>query len=139
MSHTWFAALAVAGLLAVTAPAYAAEGADAPATKEDIRMLVEQMDKRFEQAERRFEQIDKRFEQVERRFEQIDKRFEFIQMLLIALFTASIGMPLWIERQRRSEADAHFPREFDRLLTAMREAAVHNPQFKEVLSAARLL
>ncbi|GAB6888845.1 hypothetical protein JCM13304A_23450 [Desulfothermus okinawensis JCM 13304] len=44
--------------------------------REMIRIILEQMDKRFEQIDKRFEQIDKRFEQIDKRFEQIDKRFE---------------------------------------------------------------
>ena len=44
-----------------------------PATKQDIQMLMQQMDKRFEQMDKRFEQMQK---QIDRRFEQVDKRFE---------------------------------------------------------------
>ena len=51
-----------------------------PATKDDIKMLIHQMDKRFEQVDKRFEQVDKRLEmiqkQMDKRFEQVDKRFE---------------------------------------------------------------
>ena len=53
------------------------------ATKEDIKMLLdfigkrfETIDKRFEDMNRRFETIDKRFEDMNKRFETIDKRFE---------------------------------------------------------------
>jgi DNA anti-recombination protein RmuC len=64
----------------------------------EVKVLREDMDKRFEQVDRRFEQVDKRFEQMredmdkrfeqmredmdkrfeqmDRRFEQVDKRFE---------------------------------------------------------------
>ena len=59
------------------------------ATKSDIAMVLEQMDKRFEQMDKRFEQMEKRFEQMEKRFEllkeemekrfeQVDKRFEYM-------------------------------------------------------------
>ena len=57
------------------------------ATKEDIKMILDFMerrfnaiDKRFEDVNRRFEAMDKRFEDLisysEKRFEAIDKRFE---------------------------------------------------------------
>ena len=57
--------------------------------RNEMVLLREDMDKRFEQAkietarqfeqvEKRFEQVEKRFEQVERRFEQVDKRFEVL-------------------------------------------------------------
>ena len=46
--------------------------------RELIKIILEQMDKRFEQIDKRFEQIDKRFEQIDKRFEQVNKRFEQI-------------------------------------------------------------
>lgn len=46
--------------------------------RELIKIILEQMDKRFEQIDKRFEQVDKRFEQIDKRFQQIDKRFELI-------------------------------------------------------------
>jgi hypothetical protein len=61
------------------------------ATKEDIRMILEFMEKRFDDINKRFEAIDKRFEDLisysdkrfeelksysDKRFESIDKRFE---------------------------------------------------------------
>ena len=50
------------------------------ATKEDLKMLIEMFNKRFEEINRRFEAIDKRFEDMQRymnaRFEAVDKRFE---------------------------------------------------------------
>jgi hypothetical protein len=47
-------------------------------TDRRIDLLHDEMNKRFEQIDKRFEQIDKRFEQVDKRFEQVDKRFEQI-------------------------------------------------------------
>ncbi|NPV39622.1 hypothetical protein BREVNS_0917 [Brevinematales bacterium NS] len=49
------------------------------ATKSDIALILEQMDRRFELMEKRIEQVEKRFEHVERRFEQIDKRFDLMK------------------------------------------------------------
>ncbi len=50
------------------------------ATKEDLKMLIEMINKRFEAVDKRFEDMNKRFEDLqkymERRFEAIDKRFE---------------------------------------------------------------
>ena len=56
------------------------------ATKEDIKMLMQMMDKRFEAVDKRFEDLyrymDKRFEAVDKRFENMqksmDKRFEAV-------------------------------------------------------------
>jgi tetrahydromethanopterin S-methyltransferase subunit G len=72
------------------------------ASKDDIKMLVYHMDKRFEQVDKRFEQVDKRFEQVDKRFElmqqqmdkrfeQVDKRFDTQLYLIIAGFTLIMG------------------------------------------------
>jgi hypothetical protein len=57
------------------------------ATKEDIALLIQEMDKRFDATERRFEtmqaEIDRRFDATERRFEtmqaEMNKRFETMQ------------------------------------------------------------
>ena len=45
----------------------------APATKDDIKMLIQQMDKRFEDVNRRFEDVNRRFEDVNKRFEDMQK------------------------------------------------------------------
>ena len=52
---------------------------------EQIKMMLDTMNKRFEQVDKRFEQVDKRFEQVDKRFEQVDKRFS----QMFAYFTTS--------------------------------------------------
>ncbi|NJM15641.1 MAG: hypothetical protein HC896_09950 [Bacteroidales bacterium] len=52
------------------------------ATKEDIKMLMLMMEKRFEAVDKRFEAVDKRFEDqmayMNMRFEAVDKRFEAV-------------------------------------------------------------
>jgi hypothetical protein len=53
------------------------------ATKDDIKALIAEMDKRFEAVDKRFEAVDKRFEAMDRRFEalqrEMDRRFEALQ------------------------------------------------------------
>jgi hypothetical protein len=65
---------------------------DAFASKDDIRVLVEAMDRRFEAMERRFEAMDRRFEalqaEMERRFEAMDRRFEALQAAMERRFEA---------------------------------------------------
>jgi len=51
---------------------------DKLATKEDLRLLIEMMDKRFEAVDKRFEAMEKRFELIDQRFELIDQRFEAV-------------------------------------------------------------
>ncbi|MHA1648406.1 MAG: hypothetical protein ACTSVL_12625 [Promethearchaeota archaeon] len=66
------------------------------ATKEDIKELIREMDKRFESMDKRFEamqiQMDKRFESMDKRFEamqiQMDKRFEAMQIQMDKRFDA---------------------------------------------------
>jgi hypothetical protein len=51
---------------------------DRLATKEDLKMLLEFMEKRFEAVDKRFEDMSKRFEAIDKRFEDMSKRFEAI-------------------------------------------------------------
>ncbi len=48
---------------------------DKLAAKEDLRMLIELIDKRFEDVNRRFEDMNRRFEDINRRFEDVNERF----------------------------------------------------------------
>ena len=72
---------------------------EAVATKNDIKMLIQYMDKRFESAQhnmdKRFDlmqhNMDKRFEAVDKRFESIDKRFESANNLMYS-FMGLIGL-----------------------------------------------
>jgi len=57
------------------------------ATKDDIKLLIEQMNLRFEEVNRRFEEIDRRFEEIDRRFEVVEKRLNFIQWFIALGFT----------------------------------------------------
>ncbi|MHA1584437.1 MAG: hypothetical protein ACTSWL_04225 [Promethearchaeota archaeon] len=73
------------------------------ATREDIKDLIQEMDKRFEVVDKRFEamqkqmdkrfeamqkQMDKRFDAVDKRFEVVDKRFEAMQKQMDKRFDA---------------------------------------------------
>lgn len=51
---------------------------DRLATKEDIRLIIEFIEKRFGDVNKRFEDINKRFEDMNKRFEDINRRFEDI-------------------------------------------------------------
>ncbi len=46
------------------------------ATKEDLKLFIDMVNKRFEDMNKRFEAVDKRFEDMNKRFEDINKRFE---------------------------------------------------------------
>ena len=74
------------------------------ATKQDIKMLVEQMreDHRIlrEDINKRFEQVDKRFEQMQenmnKRFEQVDRRFEQMQENMNKRFELMTHIMYWM-------------------------------------------
>ena len=71
------------------------------ATKEDIKMVLVMMEKRFEAVEKRFEAVDKRFESVDKRFEDLyrymDKRFEDMNKKFNMMFAfMNIGFGLLI-------------------------------------------
>ena len=62
------------------------------ATKEDIKMLMQMMDKRFEAVDKRFEAVDKRFEDL---YKHMDKRFEDMNKKFAMMFTfMNIGFAL---------------------------------------------
>jgi len=100
---------------------------EAPATKDDIKLIIEQMDKRFEQ--------------VDKRFEQIDKRIEFLQSVLYIILGASIGSPFVAEYFARRK-DKEFQEEHERvtkIIFALRDIAKDNPKIKESLQTAGIL
>ena len=49
---------------------------DKLATKEDLRLLIEMMNARFEALQR---EMDKRFEAVDKRLDSLEKRLSFMQ------------------------------------------------------------
>ncbi|MBS7650755.1 MAG: hypothetical protein QXV46_02805 [Candidatus Bathyarchaeia archaeon] len=60
---------------------------DRSATKEDIRLILDFMEKRFEDINKYFGDINKRFEDVNRRFDDlryyVDKRVGLVEKLLL--------------------------------------------------------
>ncbi|MEK7845937.1 MAG: hypothetical protein AAB257_03130 [Nitrospinota bacterium] len=129
-------------------PAYAQQYA----TKDDIAVILKEIHTLREDMTREMralredmikdmqtlrEDMNKRFEQVDKRFEQVDKRFEFIQILLVALFAASIGSPFlsrWLDKRREDNI-----LELERLLIALKEYARQDEKMKEIFRNAKLL
>ena len=116
-----------------------------PATKEDIKLVLEQMDKRFtamqHNIDKRFEQVDKRFEQVDKRFEQIERRFDTIFNILYILMGLVFASP-FIAIYLRDKKDAEDKKNFDTLkglLFTLREFAQDNETIAKSLRAANLL
>ena len=105
-----------------------------PATKDDIKLLIEQMDKRFEQ-------MDKRFEQIDKRFEQVDKRLDFMQSLIYALMGLVFASPfiaIYLRDKKEAE-DRKITDNMKGVLFVLREMAQNDEKLSKSLKAAGLL
>jgi hypothetical protein len=96
-----------------------AAGSD-PATKDDLKAVLQTLEKRFEQA---------------------DKRLEFHQSLLLVLIAGMIGFPFVIDylARRRYAADRKTLDEARRAVMALRELATKDKKVAEALRIAGLL
>ncbi len=103
-----------------------AAGGDA-ATKDDLKAVLQV--------------IEKRFELIDKRFEQIDKRLDFHQSLLIILLVGMIGSPFLIESlaRRREAADKQALDEARRAVIALRELSTKDKKVAEAMRIAGLL
>ncbi len=97
--------------------------AQQPATKDDLRLVIEAMDRRFEA--------------VDRRFESIDRRLDFLQNLTLALLGFVLASPFIIEymARRRSDRDTAALDDSRKVIIALREAAQKD---KNLANALRL-
>ena len=105
-----------------------------PATKDDIKLLIGQMDKRFEQ-------MDKRFEQIDKRFEQVDKRLDFMQSLIYALMGLVFALPfiaIYLRDKKEAE-DRKITDNMKGVLFVLREMAQNDEKLSKSLKAAGLL
>jgi hypothetical protein len=87
------------------------------------------------------EDMNKRFEQVDKRFEQVDKRFEFIQTILVALIAMAIGSPIALEyfARKRAARDEKIAEDTRKIIFALREVAEKDPRLDKALRHAGLL
>lgn len=108
------------------------------ATKDDIRQLIEHMDKRFEQVDKRFEQMQL---QMDRRFEQIANRLTFIENVLLVLIGAMIGSPFVVDyiARRREEANRHDHERIEKILIFLKSWARNHPEAQKELEVTGLL
>ena len=121
-----------------------AKGSDV-ATKDDIKMLIHTMDKRFEQVDKRFEQIDKRLElmqrEMNRRFEQVDKRLDFMQNILYALMGLIFASPfvaIYLKDKKEEELNKKYELLKD-VVFALKELAQNDEKVAKALKVAGLL
>jgi hypothetical protein len=97
----------------------------------EIKLLREDMNKRFEQ-------VDKRFEQVDKRFEQVDKQIGFLQDVVLAMLVAIFASPFVIEylARRREEVDRKTIEDFRRVIVVLRELASRDENVSRALKIA---
>ena len=121
-----------------------AKGSDI-ATKDDIKMLIHTIDKRFEQIDKRLEQIDKRLElmqkEMDKRFEQVDKRLDFMQNILYALMGLIFASPfvaIYLRDKREEELNRKFELLKD-VVFALKELAQNDEKVAKALKIAGLL
>ena len=91
-----------------------------PATKDDIKLLIEQMDKRFE---------------------QVDKRLDFMQSLIYALMGLIFASPfiaIYLRDKKEAE-DRKITDNMKGVLFVLREMAQNDEKLSKSLKAAGLL
>ena len=76
---------------------------DRVATRDDVRLVVEVLERRFEEINRRFEDVNRRFEDMNRRFEDVNRRFEdmryYFDRLLEAMERRFEGLVRFVDRR----------------------------------------
>ena len=121
------------------------------ATTDDIKMLIHQMDKRFEQVDKRFDLMQK---QIDKRFEQVDKRFEEshqLSMTIIYIIVALFGFIIWDRRSMMSATKKEIVKELepelvkkadknvlDRVIAIIQEMAIKDKNVEDMLTKHHL-
>ncbi len=102
-----------------------------PATKDDIKLLIEQMDKKFTAIQHN---MDKRFEQVDKRFETVFN----ILYILMGLVFASPFIAIYLRDKKEIEDKKNF-KILKGILSTLREFAQDNERIAKSLKANHLL
>jgi hypothetical protein len=105
-----------------------------PATKDDIKLLIELIKNNQEQTNKRFEQMDKRFE-------QIDKRLNFMQSLIYILMGLVFASP-FIAIYLKNKEDSKMREVFDtvkNITFTLRELAQNDDKIHKALKLSNLI
>jgi len=116
------------------------------ATKDDIKMLSEQIDKRFEMMQHN---LDKRFEQIDKRFEDMNDKFNTLLTVLLfgfGLVVSIVGFYINktynIENEIKAVAydvqKSHNKAYFKALVETVEKLAKKDEDFKEILKEYKL-
>ena len=104
-----------------------------PATKQDLQLVIQAMEKRFEA-------VDKRFEVVDKRFEALEKGLDFLQSVMLTVLGFVLASPFVVEylARRRAERDQAALEDSRKMLFALREAAQRDKNLANALRVAGL-
>ena len=114
------------------------------------KMILREMDKRFEQVDKRFDQIDKRFGQVDNRFGDMMNYIMILAVIFASMTGLTIGFALWDRRTmirpfeskvKEIETTINKTQERldkaqkidDELISALREYAKKDRKFAEII------
>lgn len=123
MKYFFMSAILFLSVLA-GAPAFAEDGF----TQKDRELLIE-LKVKMEEIDKRFEQVDKRFEQVDKRFDDMFNFFYILSGIFTSLVVVVIGFAYWdrrtMIREARREAIEFMEKEgiLRRLMDALKDIA----------------
>ena len=111
----------------------------------ELKVKMEQIDKRFDQIDKRFDQVDKRFDDVNNRFEDMFHFFYILAGIFTSLVVVVIGFAYWdrrtMIREAKREAIEFMEKEgiLRRILDALKELSREDTKLADALRRFNLL
>ena len=111
----------------------------------ELKVKMEQIDKRFEQIDKRFDQVDKRFDDMNNRFEDMFHFFYILAGIFTSLVVVVIGFAYWdrrtMIREAKREAIEFMEKEgmLRRILDALKELSREDAKLADALRRFNLL
>ena len=111
----------------------------------ELKVKMEQIDKRFDQVDKRFDQVDKRFDDVNNRFEDMFHFFYILAGIFTSLVVVVIGFAYWdrrtMIREAKREAIEFMEKEgmLRRILDALKELSREDAKLANALRRFNLL
>ena len=111
----------------------------------ELKVKMEEIDKRFEQIDKRFDQVDKRFDDMNNRFEDMFHFFYILAGIFTSLVVVVIGFAYWdrrtMIREAKREAIEFMEKEgiLRRILDALKELSREDTKLADALRRFNLL
>jgi len=111
----------------------------------ELKVKMEEIDKRFEQIDKRFDQVNKRFDDVNNRFEDMFHFFYILAGIFTSLVVVVIGFAYWdrrtMIREAKREAIEFMEKEgiLRRILDALKELSREDTKLADALRRFNLL